>query len=170
MRTLTLAALVGILASVGYAAAVRVQIMRRERAATRQLEAIGAAQHGFRTRGGQGGYAASLASLASRCPDGDVAIDAPVEPDGTMVAGGYRFSVSAAEGAASVAVDCHGRPTFGDFLASAVPVRPGIDGARGMSVMAAGRKFMFVDGRAPDETDMGPGGLAVPLDAPIRIP
>lgn len=59
--------------------------------------------------------------------------------------------------------DCHGRATSSDFYAAVAP-RSALDGRQAMAMLSWGRIYVFFDGIAPLESDMGPRGLAVPLD------
>jgi hypothetical protein len=162
-------AIVGTLVAAAFPAGHYAWTMARERAAISRLEAIVGAQQAFRERGGHGGYAASLESLTTPCPGASAVLDAR-SSDGEIHDGGYRLTMRPARGASAGPADCHGRSTTTDFLAFAMPIRAGIDGTRSMTTGAAGRVFLFHDAVAPAEADMAPGGLAVPLDAPLRIP
>jgi hypothetical protein len=162
--------IVGALLAASWPLVEHVQTRQREQTAIAMLEALAAAQHTFRLQGGGDGFATSLASLTEPCPGADRRVFDATPVDGVLIASGYRVTLRARRGASAGRIDCHGRPTAGDFVASATPRRAGIDGTRSMSVMAAGRVYVFVDPVAPAEADMTPGGLAVPLDAPVRIP
>lgn len=163
-RIVSLVALAGIVTAILYAAGVRARMKWQEDAAAEALAAVVNAQRAFRDGGGRGGYATSLASLTTPCPSGERPTMAGVG------ASGYDIRVRAAAGTSAAGTDCHGRSTALDFVASAVPARPGVDGLRAMSVSAAGRTFVFFDGIAPREADMAAGGLAMPLDALTPIP
>lgn len=179
-------AIVGTLIAVSYATATRLGPKPRERLAAEALAAIVEAQETFRATGGRGRYATTLESLATPCPGGEWM---GLETD-SLTGRGYVITLRArqpqptlaraaspdAQGpklaslqAASV-VDCHGRPTAADFVASAAPIRAGIDGLRALSTTSTGRIVAFFDGVAPTEIDMAPGGLAMPLDNPRPIP
>jgi hypothetical protein len=160
---------VGTLLAAAFPAAHCALTTSRERAAVTRLEAIASAQRAFREQGGHGGYAASLESLIAPCPGVRPVLDGS-SIDGEIHDGGYRLTMRPARGAADGPADCHGRGTTTDFVAFATPIRPGVDGTRSMATGAGGRVFLFHDAVAPAEADMATGGLAVPLDAPLRIP
>ncbi len=171
LKACTLAAGCGIGLAVGVSLVNRAREIRREQAAVDALQSIVRAQQAFRKRGGRGGYTTELRSLSTPCPgEAQPALDAVAEADGAPSVAGYRLVLRAKSGSRSGPVDCHGWPTAADYLASAGPNRPGIDGSRAFAVMASGRVYYFVDGVPPTETDMEPGGLAISVDAPLRIP
>jgi hypothetical protein len=143
--------------------------MAQERGTINRLEAIVGAQKAFRERGGHGGYAVSLESLTTPCPGASAVLDASLS-GGEIHDSGYRLTMRPATGADAGPADCHGRSTTTDFVVSATPLRPGVDGTRSMATGASGRVFLFHDAVPPAEADMAAGGLAVPLDAPLRIP
>lgn len=165
MRLNTAVALVGTLIAISYATTVRLGPRPRERRAAQVLSAVVEAQRAFRDDGGRGRYATALDTLATPCTE------APADDGADAFAlDGYVITVRARAGAATGAPDCHGRPTADDFVASAAPRRPGLDGLRALSVSADGRIFAFFDGVPPAERDMAPGGLAMPLDRLTPIP
>jgi hypothetical protein len=85
---------------------------------------------------------------------------------------GYATQLRAAEGATTLAVDCHGRAMVSNYYISAVPRSVDSPGQRAFAATAAGRIFVFFDGVAPLESDMAPTGLATPLEtlSTFKIP
>jgi hypothetical protein len=59
-----------------------------------------------------------------------------------------------------------------DYYVGVQPAGGRVAAQRAYGSTGAGRIFVFVDGIAPTETDMVPGGLATPLEdmAAFRIP
>jgi hypothetical protein len=135
-----------------------------EAAAAGFLGKLRTAQEAFRQAGG--GYTSELASLTSPCPGQP---SAPLQTGDVvrLAAAGYDVTIRpAAASAASSGVDCHGRSTVSDYYAAVQPRSPGILAQQAFGTTAsAGRIFVFFDGVAPLESDMGPGGLATPLEA-----
>ncbi len=170
IRTAAFIAAVVIAFAVCYPLVTVLTVKRREHAASLRLQAIAAAQRVFRAGAGRGGYATTLESLIAPCPGGETTILPANLGDEGGVTAGYHTSLRAARDAAATGVDCHGRPTSDEFLASTRPLRPGVDGIRAMSVRSDGRIYLFFDAVPPNEQDMAPGGLAMPLDALTRIP
>jgi hypothetical protein len=83
-----------------------------------------------------------------------------------VAAAGYEVTIRPAASAESRGVDCHGRPTASDYYAAAQPRSPEILAKQAFGTTASGGQiFVFFDGVAPLETDMGPDGLATPLEA-----
>ena len=127
------------------------------------------AQFAFRTAAG--GFASHLDSLTARCPHGGGPwLDAATLE--RLAEAGYRVTLRPREGARTLGSDCHRRPVVEDYYVGVEP-----DGAREAALRAYGsngarRVYVFVDGVAPREADMAPGGLATPLEAmpSFRIP
>jgi hypothetical protein len=143
-----------------------VNYVRREQAeasAVEFLEKLRAAQEAFRAAGG-GGYASELVSLMSPCAEQTAPPLRPEDVSG-VAAAGYEVTIRPAAVSESSGVDCHGRPTASDYYAAVQPRSPEILAQHAFGTTAsAGRIFVFFDGVAPLEPDMGPGGLATPLD------
>jgi hypothetical protein len=155
-----LVALAGIVVAVVVAIFTVAHMHEAERTAAATLAAVFDSQRAFRARGGQGGYAVDLASLTTPCPGSGAAAlstGALLEPKD------YQFVVRAARAANQVGTDCHGRPSASDFYAAAEPRGP-LAGRQAMAMTSRGRIYVFFDGIAPLEADMGPDGLAVPLE------
>jgi hypothetical protein len=55
-----------------------------------------------------------------------------------------------------------------DYYSAAQPITP-LDGRQAFAMTARARIYVFFDGIAPRESDMRPGGLAVPLDTVERF-
>jgi hypothetical protein len=158
---------VPILGIVVVAALPLVNYARREQAeaaAAGFLQKLRTGQEAFRTRGGIG-YASELSSLTFPCPG---QTSSPLNPDdlSLVAAAGYEVALWPAASAETQGVDCHGRSTVSDYYAFAQPRSPETPARQAFATTAsAGRIFVFFDGIAPLESDMGPGGLATPLDA-----
>ena len=125
----------------------------------------------FAFRAAAGGFASHLDSLTARCPDGGGPWLGAATLD-RLAEAGYRVTLRSREGARTLGSDCHGRPFVEDYY---VGLEPG--GSRQAALRAYGsnsarRVYVFVDGVAPREADMEPGGLATPLEAmpTFRIP
>jgi Tfp pilus assembly protein PilE len=140
--------------------------VRREQAhaeAAGLMEKLRTAQEAFRATGG--GYASELASLTSPCP-GQMSSPLPADDLSRVAAAGYEVAVRPAASGESRGVDCHGRSTVSDYYALAQPRSPETLAQQAFATTAsAGRIFVFFDGLAPLESDMGPDGLATPLEA-----
>jgi hypothetical protein len=159
----------GIAVGVSVPIATYARLRNAELAAPDTLLAVGKAQATFRRNGGHGGYATDLASLRTPCPEPSAsqsALSPPtVKETGTVfdVPPGYVLSLRAARDARPGGLDCHGRATSSDFYAALAPRGP-LDGRQAMAMLSWGRIYVFFDGIAPLESDMGMRGLAVPLD------
>jgi hypothetical protein len=115
LRLVCAGAVLGIVVAIGIPLLTFTGMKRAEDHAMEQFQQVYVAQRAFRARSGQGGYATSVESLTTPCPDG-----LPAVLDQWAVRG-YVLSVRAARDARVGGVDCHGRPTASDFYASARP-------------------------------------------------
>lgn len=122
-------------------------------------------------RGASGGFAATLDSLTAPCPSGEGPwLDAATL--GRLAEAGYQLVLRAREGARGHGSDCYGRPLVDDYYVGVQPAGGRVIPQRAYGSSANGRVFVFVDGIAPTERDMAPGGLATPLEDMVtfRIP
>jgi type II secretory pathway pseudopilin PulG len=154
--------LLGVIVGAALPLGWHIQTLQREQRAEEALHVVGAAQIAFRAAGGAGGFATDLASLQTPCA-GQPPNEPPAPATDAVI--GYVITLRIARGSTPVGVDCHGRPTSSDYYAAVAP-RPGrTDGRRAFAMTSAGHVFVFVDGIAPTELDMAPGGLAIPREA-----
>jgi type II secretory pathway pseudopilin PulG len=161
--------LMGILATVAIPVIGHERRRRAEDAAAAVLTEVARAQTAFRSTGGHGGYASDLDSLINPCP-GTVqsTLLEPIRASHIRTMR-YAFLARAAGGSRVVATDCHGRPSVSDYYAAATPRVNGVDGQRAFAMRSSGQVYVFFDGVAPRETDMGPFGLAVALNTLDRF-
>jgi hypothetical protein len=159
--------LVGILTAAGVPLARYALMERHERTAVAVLQRVQAAQAQFHRRAG--GYASDAASLTTACP-GETPV-LPAESVQALGAAGYTLTVRPAQGAAAVGMDCHGRAVVADYYVAAAPTSSRVAAREAFAGRGDGRLYVFFDGLAPREADLGTG-LATPLDArdALRIP
>lgn len=160
----SLVALAGMATAVALTVFSYARMRQAERGAAATLVSVGNAQRAFRGRSGHGGYATDVASLMTPCPGEE---RAPLDP-GQGTARDYTLLVRAAAGAATVGADCHGRPMASNYYAAAQPATP-LAGRQAFAMTSGARIYVFFDGLAPREADMGRGGLAVPLETVDRF-
>lgn len=148
-----------------------VQKTTAEAAAAGFLQRVHLAQQTFRSDQSGTGYAASLDSLTLPCP-GAARSMLTGDEIRSLERRGYAAHLRAAEGATTLAVDCHGRAMVSNYYISAVPRSVDSPGQQAFAATAAGRIFVFFDGVAPLESDMGSTGLATPLEtlSTFKIP
>jgi len=148
-----------------------VQKRSAESAAAEFVRRVQLAQQSFRSSQQGMGYAASIESLTVPCP-GSGSGTPLADAVNSLERIGYTAQLRAAEGATSVAPDCHGRPTVSDYYAAAAPQPAKSAGQQAFAATAGGRIFVFFDGIAPLERDMAASGLATPLDglSTFKIP
>jgi hypothetical protein len=160
----SLLALLGIVMTVALTIFSYARMRQAERGAAATLVSVRDAQRAFRSRPGHGGYATALASLVTPCPGDARAMLDPRQ----SVARDYTVVLRAAHDAKAIGADCHGRPMAADYYASAQP-SSALDGRQAFAMTARARIYVFFDGIAPREADMGGGGLAVPLETVDRF-
>lgn len=143
---------------------------RAEAVAADFMSRLHEAQQRFHARGG--GFASALDSLTTACPSGEGGAWLEVAALQRLRGAGYEVMVRSRDGSTVIGSDCHGRPTVADYYAAVQPGDVREPAQRAFAITGAGRIFVFVDGIAPIEPDMAPGGLATPLEdlATFRIP
>jgi hypothetical protein len=158
-----------VVVAVGWVIAGHVERVRAQNMATSFLARLHQSQAAFRAAAG--GFAASVGSLTEACPGGGGPWLDAAELDGLDDAG-YEVRLRARAGARTVGPDCHGQPLADDYYVAVQPVSARASGLHAYGSTGDRRIYVFVDGVAPAERDMAPGGLATPLEdlATFRIP
>ena len=162
--------LLGTLAAASIPLITFAQKSRAEASAVDLLHRLDRAQQAFRLATGAG-YASSLRSIVTGCPVAAAAGQQPTEVLSEFD-GPYRLSLRAATSARVVGTDCHGQPIVSEYYASAEPAWTDPRGQKAFAMLSGSGVWVFFDGVAPLEADMGPGGLATRLEAldSFRIP
>jgi hypothetical protein len=154
---------------IGWAVWGHVARIRAEAVGADFVEKVHDAQLAFHTS--TGGFASHLDSLTARCPAGGGPwLDgATVE---RLEQAGYRVTLRSRQGARTVGSDCRERALVDDYYVGVAPNDARRAALRAYGSNGTGRVFVFVDGIAPLEADMAPGGLAIPLEEmpTFRIP
>jgi prepilin-type N-terminal cleavage/methylation domain-containing protein len=156
IELLVVVAIIGILAAIGVAQATRARVTANETAAVGSMRAINGGQMSYASAAGQGGFATSLTILATPCmgsPRGFISPDLDPTAPGVTASGatgvmksGYTIDVTG--NAAAGPNDCNGTPTDTDYVASAVPLTPGVSGVRGFNTSGGGTIFFDSAGTA----------------------
>jgi len=123
-----------------------------ESMAARSLSHIVGAQEAYAHACGNGGYAASLAALATPTPGGTgpyLGLAPGQEP--TPVRDGYRLSLGPGASSTQGPTDCNGTATVTAWYATAVPERYGVTGQLSFAVNASGEIWQQDSPRAPTE-------------------
>ncbi|HUF22979.1 MAG TPA: hypothetical protein VMN81_02535 [Vicinamibacterales bacterium] len=143
--------IVGIITIVALPGLWRARMANNEAAAIASLQRIVSAEMAYASVCGGNRYADSLETLAAPPPgsaEGFLPADlAGPAPD----VGGFRVRLTRGEGAEAAGADCHGKPTYTGYYASAVPVRFGRTGARSFAVNTTGTVWQDVTAAAPQE-------------------
>ena len=142
-------AIIGIIAAIAVPGMLRARMSANEASAVASLRALHSAQSTYSSSCGQGGYATSLAILASPCNAGTGFISPDLNPAavgitknaaGTgVLKSGYDIDLAGQGGMGPL--DGTGKPTSNDYLATAVPQTVGATGQRGFNLTASGTIF-----------------------------
>ena len=159
--------LVGIVVAAGVPLVRYAAMERHEQTAIATVRDVIEAQRTYRER--SGGFASDVSGLTTVCD-----ASTPVLANDVLTAlssAGYNLELRAAQRAAVIGRDCHGRALVSDFYVAASPRTPSGAARQAFAALSDGRVYLFVDGIAPREHDIE-SGLPIPLDAreSFRIP
>jgi type IV pilus assembly protein PilA len=149
IELLIVIAIIGIIAAVAIPGMLRARMSANESSAVASMRAIHSAESTYSSTGGAGGYATSLAILATPCGPGTQGFisqdldPAVVGADPVPKSGYYVTVVGSGVGNTN---DCNGSPTNNDYTATAVPEAIGTSGQRGFNMTAAGTIFFDLAG------------------------
>ena len=153
IELLVVVAIIAIIASIGVAQVMRARVSANEAAAMASLRAINGGQMSYASGAGLGGFATSLAILATPCMGSAVGFISPdldpaapgVTPVGTgLIKSGYTVDLIGNGNAGNL--DCNGAVTNTDYASTAVPLNIGTSGQRGFNSTGAGTIFFDVTG------------------------
>ena len=163
IELLIVVAIIGVLAALAVPGLMRARISANEGSAVGSLRSISSAQVSFFSAGGNGGFAGSLAKLATACPGpGAQPFISPDLGSDPAIKSGYRVSLKPSATSRPGPADCHGAATQSDFYSTAAPFTT-TSGYRAFATTASGVIFYDLSGVPPSEAAMAPGGSASPL-------
>ena len=149
IELLIVVAIIGIIAAIAVPGLLRARMSANEASAIASLRALHSAQSTYSSSCGQGGYASSLAILASPCNGGTGFISPDLNPAGVGVTknaagtgvlkSGYDIDLTGKSGMGPI--DAAGNPTNNDYTATAIPQTAGSTGQRGFNLSGAGTIF-----------------------------
>jgi prepilin-type N-terminal cleavage/methylation domain-containing protein len=154
IELLIVVAIIGIIAAIAVPGLLRARMSGNEASAIGSLRALHIAQSTYSSSCGQGGYATSLAILASSCNGGPAFISPDLNPaaagvtpnpagTGVLKSG---YDIDMAGNGAMGPLDAAGNPTNYNYLVTAVPRNVGSTGQRGFNVSGAGTIFQDIAG------------------------
>jgi prepilin-type N-terminal cleavage/methylation domain-containing protein len=153
----------GVLAALAIPGLLRARISANESSAIASIRAVSSAQGSYASAAADGGYATTLARLATPCPGGTAGFISPDLATDPSAKAGFHIEVQPAAAGRPAGVDCNGTPTETDFYATAVPVMPGVSGNRAFASSAAATIYYDPSGVAPTRAAIAPGGGALVL-------
>jgi type II secretory pathway pseudopilin PulG len=157
MELLIVVAIVGVLAAIAVPSLLKARISADEASAIASLRAINSAQASYLGSAGQGGYAASLATLGRACPNSTQAFlgaDLATDP---VDKGGYRVTLQAATGSVAAVPDCNGVMTRTGYYSTATPLASGVTGRIAFASGNTSTVYYDHTGVAPTEAAMANG-------------
>jgi prepilin-type N-terminal cleavage/methylation domain-containing protein len=155
IELLIVVAIIGIIAAIAVPGLLRARMSGNETSAIGSLRAINSAEASYSSAAGQGGYAASLAVLATPCGTGTQGFISPDLKLDPSIKSGYTVTLAQGSGAALGVNDCNGTPPYTAYYGTAVPVTFGSTGQRSFATGAHGTIFFTVTGTAPAEDGTG---------------
>jgi prepilin-type N-terminal cleavage/methylation domain-containing protein len=159
IELLIVVAIISVLASIGVAQVIRARASANESAAIGSMRALNGGQMSYASGAGAGGFATSLSILATPClgvgvgfisPDLDPSLPGASVVGTGLIKSGYVVDL-VGNGALGIP-DCNGAPTNTDYVATAVPLTPGMSGQRGFNTSGAGTIFFDATGLATGTT------------------
>ena len=159
IELLIVVAIISIVASIGVAQVIRARVSANETAAVGSMRSLVGGQMTYASGGGQGGFATSLAILATPCAGSLVGFISPdldpAQPGVTAVGSGViksGYVIDLVGNGAPGTPDCNGTPTNTDYSATAIPLTPGSSGQRGFNTTGSGTIFFDSAGLATGTT------------------
>jgi type IV pilus assembly protein PilA len=139
LELLLIVVIIGVIGAVAIPRVLRARMSGNEASAIGSLRAVGSAEASYSSGAAQGGYAVTLARLATACPGGRqgfISGDLRTDPS---IKSGYRVTLANGRGGVVLSArDCNNVTANTAFYATAVPVRVGMTGNRGFASDPAG--------------------------------
>lgn len=121
----------------------------QESAAIGAMRAIGSGQSDYAATVGHGGYAGSLATLATPCAGTSRAFVSPDLASDPTFKDGYTISLRPKPAAQRVSSDCNGAATYSGYYAIAKPTSPTREKRRAFATDETGSIWFDVNGIPP---------------------
>lgn len=151
IELLVVVGVIGVIGAIAVPSLMRARINADEGSAIASLRAVNSAQAGYVGTGGNGGYAVSLATLATPCPGTTHAFLSPDLAVDPSLKAGYRVTLAAATGSVAATPDCNATPTRTGYYSTAVPLDAGVTGHRAFASAAEGTIYVDTGGAPPTE-------------------
>jgi prepilin-type N-terminal cleavage/methylation domain-containing protein len=150
IELLIVVAIIGIIAAIAIPGLMRARMAGNESSAIGSMRAINSAQATYAASASAGGYANTLAVLATPCNgvgQGFISTDLSLDPS---VKSGYTVTLAnGANGVALAQADCNGTASSTEYYATAIAVTAGTTGSRGFATDQAGTIWQDTAGGAP---------------------
>ena len=157
IELLIVVAIIGIIAAIAVPGLLRARMSGNEAAAIGSLRAVNSAEASYSSAAGQGGYAITLAVLATGCAGSTQGFISPDLSSDPSTKSGYTITLAdSTDTPQDVADDCNAVKSRSGYYATAVPIQVGSTGQRAFSSAAAGTIFFDASGSAPAETGATP--------------
>ena len=154
IELLIVVAIIGIIAAIAVPGLLRARMSGNEASAIGSLRAINSAEAAYSSATGGGGYAITLAVLATACPGGRRASSRPTSRPTPSIKSGYTVTLadSTVGTPADVTDDCNTNKSRTGYYATAVPVEHRHDRPARVLDRGARHDLLHPTGAAPPET------------------
>ena len=160
IELLIVVAIIGIIAAIAVPGLLRARMSGNEASAIGSMRAVSSANSAYSAAAGNGGYAVTLARLATTCGTAGQAFLPPdMTATPTVLKSGYNVTMASSAVAAAGPADCNGAATELDYWSTAAPAQAGSTGNRFFGVTAAGTVFQN-NTAVPTYADIAAGGSA----------
>ncbi len=158
IELLIVLAIIGIIAGITIPSVLRARMNGNGTSAVASVRAIVDAEATYSVAAARGGYAPTLAQLATPCPGSLQGFISPDLSSDPSVKNGYVIGVIASSSSVPGPIDCNAQPTQTGYYVTAVPTQTGTTGSRAFAAANGRGIFFSSNGVAPTEAQMTPGG------------
>ncbi len=163
VELLIVIAVIGVVSAISVPAMLRARRSGNEASAIGSLRALNSAEGSYAAVAAKGGFAPTIATLATPCPSGTVGFISEDLSTDPAIKSGYTITLAASASSVPGPTDCNGVASETAYYLTGVPVTAGLSGMRAFASTEAGTIFSDRTGVAPTEAQMLPGGGGTPI-------
>ena len=154
--------IIGLVCAITIPALLRAKITGNETAVLGSMRAVNSAQAAYAGAAANGSYAPNFSVLVRSCPGSTHGFISPDLAGDPAMKSGYSVVLAAGTLGAGQS-DCNGQASSLGYYLTAVPLTVGLTGHRAFASTSPGVIYFDPNGVAPAETEMRPGGSALPI-------